>query len=47
MKAFKELKLEDLTVEQKIGMTMCGHAFEYWDEKYENNILMQDSIILY
>ena len=35
MKAFKELKLEDLNLEQKIGMTMCGHAFQYWDEKYE------------
>ncbi len=35
MNAYKELKLEELTLEQKIGMTMCGHAFQYWDEKYE------------
>ena len=29
----KELKLEDLTVEQKLGMVMCGHINNLWDEK--------------
>lgn len=28
----KELKFEDLTVEQKLGMVMCGHINNLWDE---------------
>lgn len=29
----KELKIEELTVEQKIGMAMCGHIYYRWDWK--------------
>ncbi len=35
MKTVKELKLEDLTIEQKIGMTMCGHIYNHWDDKLD------------
>ena len=33
MKEIKELKLEELTPEQKVGMTMCGRIFNRWDDK--------------
>ena len=35
MKEIKELKLEELTLEQKIGMTMCGHIYNHWDDKLD------------
>ncbi len=28
----KELKFEDLTVEQKLGMVMCGRVNNCWDD---------------
>ena len=33
MKTVKELKLKDLTPEQKVGMTMCGRIFNLSDDK--------------
>lgn len=36
----KELNLSELSIEQKIGLTMCGHINNKWDEKKtEDNIL--------
>lgn len=32
-KEIKELKFEDLNLEQKIGMVMCGHIFHFWQEE--------------
>lgn len=39
MKEVKELKLGELTIEQKIGMTMCGRVFNHWDDKLDEESL--------
>ena len=36
----KELNLSELSIKQKVGLTMCGHINNQWDEKKtEDNIL--------
>jgi beta-glucosidase-like glycosyl hydrolase len=35
----KELKLEELSTEQKIGMVMCGHIYRRWDRvEFDENL---------
>jgi beta-glucosidase-like glycosyl hydrolase len=35
----KELKLEELSTEQKIGMVMCGHIYHRWDRvEFDENL---------
>lgn len=29
----KELNLSELSIKQKVGLTMCGHINNQWDEK--------------
>ena len=39
MKERKELNIQEMTIRQKIGMTMCGHIYDCWDEtKYWANL---------
>lgn len=33
MKQLKELKIQEMTLRQKIGMTMCGHIYDCRDDK--------------
>ena len=41
MKQLKELKIQEMTLRQKIGMTMCGHIYDCRDDKkYWANILL-------
>ncbi len=39
MKKYTELKLTDLTPQQKVGMTMCGRVFNRWDDKLDEENL--------
>lgn len=40
MNAYKELKLEELTSEQKVGMTMCGHIYNRWQDDLDEENMM-------